>query len=104
MEESEKEYEEDVQTVEKYWDRYPQLKREKLNTPQIPFFEIRNESLERRRSKLPKIELKKFNGDAKICLSFWSQCQKFQEDKVISDSDKFQYFYKQQFQIPKQQV
>lgn len=56
-----------------------------------PLFENGNESLEKRNFKLPKIELKKFNGDIKDYLSFWSQIQKIHEDKSVSDSDKFQY-------------
>ena len=41
--------------------------------------------------KLPKIELKTFNGDLKDWLQFWSQFQKIDEDESLHASDKFQY-------------
>ncbi|XP_035221172.1 uncharacterized protein LOC118194090, partial [Stegodyphus dumicola] len=46
---------------------------------------------EKRKFKLPKIELKKFNGEAKEFLTFWSQFSKIHEDPTIPDEDKFQY-------------
>jgi hypothetical protein len=41
--------------------------------------------------KLPKIELKKFNGDLKNWVGFWSQFSKIHEDASLHDADKFQY-------------
>ncbi|XP_024872411.1 uncharacterized protein LOC112454980 [Temnothorax curvispinosus] len=41
--------------------------------------------------KLPKIELKKFSGDVKEWLPFWSQFKKIHEDANINKGDKFQY-------------
>lgn len=41
--------------------------------------------------KLPKIEIKKFNGELLEWLSFWSQFEKIHEDSELHDSDKFQY-------------
>jgi len=41
--------------------------------------------------KLPKIELKKFDGDLKNWLGFWSQFEKIHNDDKLHDSDKFQY-------------
>ena len=41
--------------------------------------------------KLPKFEIRKFDGDLKEWLGFWSQFQKIHEDSSIHDSDKFQY-------------
>ncbi|GFV26005.1 DUF1758 domain-containing protein [Trichonephila clavipes] len=46
---------------------------------------------ESRKFKLPKIELKKFNGEAKEYLTFWSQFQKIHEDREIAAEDKMQY-------------
>ncbi|GBL55307.1 hypothetical protein AVEN_124391-1 [Araneus ventricosus] len=46
---------------------------------------------EKRKFKLPKIEPKKFTGDAKEYLSFWSQFRKIQEDTSIPNEDKMQY-------------
>ena len=41
--------------------------------------------------RLPKIELKKFSGDIKDWLQFWSQFKKIHEDESIVAEDKFQY-------------
>ncbi|GBN92576.1 hypothetical protein AVEN_155546-1, partial [Araneus ventricosus] len=49
------------------------------------------EFFEKRKFKLPKIELKKFTGDAKEYLSFWSQFRKIHEDISIPNEDKMQY-------------
>ncbi|GFT01966.1 integrase catalytic domain-containing protein [Trichonephila clavipes] len=40
---------------------------------------------------LPKIELKKFVGNAKEHLTFWSQFKKIHEDESLPNEDKFQY-------------
>ncbi|KAF2890626.1 hypothetical protein ILUMI_15547 [Ignelater luminosus] len=45
----------------------------------------------KRRFKLPKIEPKKFGGDLKDWLQFWSQFKNIHEDKIITTEDKFQY-------------
>ena len=45
----------------------------------------------KRKFKLPKLELTKFNGDIKDWLSFWSQFKKIHEDDDIEPEDKFQY-------------
>ncbi|GFY42640.1 uncharacterized protein TNIN_383241 [Trichonephila inaurata madagascariensis] len=44
-----------------------------------------------RKFRLPKLELKKFDGDAKDYLSFWSQFQKIHDDRSIPEEDKMQY-------------
>ncbi|XP_071575634.1 uncharacterized protein [Temnothorax nylanderi] len=41
--------------------------------------------------KLPKIELRKFSGDVKEWLPFWSQFKKIHENANINKGDKFQY-------------
>lgn len=41
--------------------------------------------------KLPKIELRKFSGDVKEWLPFWSQFRKIHENANINKGDKFQY-------------
>ncbi|GFV11159.1 DUF1758 domain-containing protein [Trichonephila clavipes] len=46
---------------------------------------------EKRKFKLPKIELKKFNGDPKEFLAFWSQFKKIHDDGSIAEEDKIQY-------------
>lgn len=45
----------------------------------------------RRKFKLPTLELKKFDGNIKNWLPFWSQFQKVHEDSEIDLSDKVQY-------------
>lgn len=45
----------------------------------------------KRTYKLPKIEIKKFNGQIIEWLSFWSQFEKIHKDEELHDSDKFQY-------------
>ncbi|GFT43854.1 uncharacterized protein TNCV_4245121 [Trichonephila clavipes] len=44
-----------------------------------------------RKFKLPELELRKFGGDPKEFLSFWSQFQKIHDDGSIPDEDKMQY-------------
>ncbi|GFS82217.1 uncharacterized protein TNCV_250541 [Trichonephila clavipes] len=46
---------------------------------------------EKRKFKLPKIELKKFNGDPKEILAIWSQFKKIHDDSSIAEEDKMQY-------------
>ncbi|GFT71676.1 uncharacterized protein TNCV_4689691 [Trichonephila clavipes] len=46
---------------------------------------------ESRKFKLPKIKLKKFNGESKKYLTFWSQFQKIHKDRGIAAEDKMQY-------------
>src|SRR5665811_1083857 len=46
---------------------------------------------EKRNFKLPKIELKKFNGEFEDWLGWWTQFSKIHEDKRIHEADKFQY-------------
>lgn len=41
--------------------------------------------------KLPKIELKKFNGDPREWLQFWSIFKKIHGDTKLSNEEKFQY-------------
>jgi hypothetical protein len=41
--------------------------------------------------KLPKIKIKKFNGNLSEWLGFWSQFEKIHLDEELHDSDKFQY-------------
>ena len=48
-------------------------------------------SSSRRTYKLPKIEIKKFNGELKEWLGFWSQFEKIHSDEELHNSDKFQY-------------
>ncbi|XP_063537530.1 uncharacterized protein LOC134746888 [Cydia strobilella] len=46
-----------------------------------------------RRFRLPKFELRKFDGNTKNWIGFWCQFQKINDDESIDDGDKFQYLY-----------
>uniref|UniRef100_A0A1Y1MG61 CCHC-type domain-containing protein n=2 Tax=Photinus pyralis TaxID=7054 RepID=A0A1Y1MG61_PHOPY len=46
---------------------------------------------QRKIMKLPKIELKKFDGSIRDWLPFWSQFEKIHTDETIALEDKFQY-------------
>ena len=50
-----------------------------------------SEATRKRNFKLPKIELKKFSGELKDWIGFWSQFQKIDEDESLHETDKFQY-------------
>lgn len=49
------------------------------------------ESHNKRTYRLPKIELKKFNGELTEWLGWWSQFRKIHQDDELDPSDKFQY-------------
>ncbi|GBM83902.1 hypothetical protein AVEN_199789-1 [Araneus ventricosus] len=86
---AERAFEEDFLSAEKYRDRFSEL------CAQIQRLSMKEtetkEFSEKRKFKLPKIELKKFTGDAKEYLSFWSQFSKIHEDTSIPNEDKIQY-------------
>ncbi|GFX76392.1 retrovirus-related Pol polyprotein from transposon opus [Trichonephila clavipes] len=50
-----------------------------------------NNSVQKRKFKLPKLELRKFSGEPKDYLAFWSQFEKIHMDATIAEEDKFQY-------------
>ncbi|GFT48818.1 putative RNA-directed DNA polymerase from transposon X-element [Trichonephila clavipes] len=50
-----------------------------------------NNSVQNRKFKLPKLELRKFRGEPKDYLAFWSQFEKIHMDATIAEEDKFQY-------------
>lgn len=45
----------------------------------------------RSKYKLPKLELRKFSGDPKEWLAFWSQFKEIHKDASMSAENKFQY-------------
>jgi hypothetical protein len=45
----------------------------------------------RKTYKLPKIEIRKFDGDLRNWIGFWAQFEKIHDDPDIHDVDKFQY-------------
>jgi hypothetical protein len=52
---------------------------------------VGGETSHKKTYKLPKIEIRKFSGELKEWLGFWSQFQKIHEDNTLHNSDKFQY-------------
>ena len=48
-------------------------------------------NVNKRKFRLPTLEFKKFGGDVKDWLTFWSQFKKIDEDPEMDDADKFQY-------------
>ncbi|GFU68502.1 putative RNA-directed DNA polymerase from transposon X-element [Trichonephila clavipes] len=85
-------YEEDFLKAEEYRDKFGQIcplleaSQEKILIPE------ENVSVEKRKFKLPKLELRKFCGEPKDFLAFWSQFEKIHLDPTIVEEDKFQYF------------
>ncbi|GFS59224.1 uncharacterized protein NPIL_673531 [Nephila pilipes] len=63
-------YKEDFQSAENYRDQYCELKTGNIMDKPTGLPETR--IIEKRPSKLPRIELKRFNVDAKEYLAFWS--------------------------------
>ncbi|GFU30829.1 integrase catalytic domain-containing protein [Trichonephila clavipes] len=83
-----KEYLDDMEDAENYRDRYIEICTRvdlKIRETVVPT------ETEKRSFKLPKIELKKFSGEAKDFLAFWSQFQKIHNDKSIAEEDKMHY-------------
>ncbi|GFX33657.1 uncharacterized protein TNCV_1933241 [Trichonephila clavipes] len=82
------EYLDDMEDAENYRDRYIEICTRvdlKIRETVVPT------ETEKRSFKLPKIELKKFSGEAKDFSAFWSQFQKIHNDKNIAEEDKMQY-------------
>ncbi|GFU94432.1 uncharacterized protein TNCV_2644201 [Trichonephila clavipes] len=82
------EYLDNMEDAENYRDRYIEICTRvdlKIRETVVPT------ETEKRSFKLPKIELKKFSGEAKDFLAFWSQFQKIHNDKSIAEEDKMQY-------------
>ncbi|GFW24141.1 DUF1758 domain-containing protein [Trichonephila clavipes] len=82
------EYLDDMEDAENYRDRYIEMCTRvdlKVRETVVPT------ETEKRSFKLPKIKLKKFSGEAKDFLAFWSQFQKIHNDKSIAEEDKMQY-------------
>ncbi|GBL82418.1 hypothetical protein AVEN_252560-1 [Araneus ventricosus] len=74
VEDAEQAYEEDFMSAEKYRDNYIEFF---LQIEQMCLKDSSTKDLsEKRKFNLPKIELKKFDGNAKDYLTFWSQFRK----------------------------
>jgi len=82
--------------IEEYKDkiRLALIKLEKVLVPKVPpaseYGSAQGGSM-KKTFKLPKIELRKFNGELTDWLGFWAQFSKIHEDVDLHESDKFHY-------------
>ncbi|XP_011858502.1 PREDICTED: uncharacterized protein LOC105556050 [Vollenhovia emeryi] len=104
-ESTEQEMDQEVQHADEYRRKYQQAKvevtrleeetQQRNAAPPVQGREYRQNNLPYQENKgtfkLPKIELKKFSGDVREWLQFWSQFKNIHEDQTVSKEDKFQY-------------
>jgi len=91
---SEEDYIAEYEAIDKYRDEwlFVEQKHNKLRRSVSPSNFSTCESTSKRRSfKLPKIELKKFDGSLIEWLGWWAQFSKIHEDEELHTTDKFQY-------------
>lgn len=62
-----------------------------VNNPEETTFSNVEMVNNRRKFRLPKLELKKFDGDVRNWILFWGKFKKIHEDNDIDLEDKFQY-------------
>ncbi|XP_055936868.1 uncharacterized protein LOC129966467 [Argiope bruennichi] len=95
LEENTAEYETDFEAAENYRDKYLELKTKVatfLNKNSRCVSECSSKNNDAK-LKVPKFELKKFSGDPKEFLTFWSIFSKTHESDELSEIDKFLYLY-----------
>lgn len=80
-------------TMKSKYEEYLQTKKDNcsVQSEQTPNARCYNEVDQRRRFVLPKIELRKFDGEVKSWLGFWGQFHKIHDDVNIDTDDKYQY-------------
>ena len=104
---TEEEEDAELLTIEDYKERYLTIKTKvdfalnpvrdagprssRSNSPSASSVGVINQARQNKSYKLPKIEIKKFDGELKNWLSFWAQFEKIHNDVNIHDADKFQY-------------
>ncbi|GFV93266.1 putative RNA-directed DNA polymerase from transposon X-element [Trichonephila clavipes] len=85
-------YQEDFTKAEEYRDKFCQFfSILEASQEQEILVSEENNSVQKRKFKLPKLELRKFSGEPKDYLAFWSQFEKIHMDATIAEEDKFQY-------------
>jgi hypothetical protein len=85
-------YEAECTAIEEYKDKVRDIKMKiESLVITVPPQAITPTTSDKKVSKLPKVGIRKFNGDLTEWLSFWSQFLKVHEDSKIHDADKFQY-------------
>ncbi|GFS54439.1 putative RNA-directed DNA polymerase from transposon X-element [Trichonephila clavipes] len=84
-------YQEEFSKAEEYQDKFCQIfSILEASQEQNILVSKENNSVQKRKFKLPKLELRKFSGEPKDYLAFWSQFEKIHKDATIAE-DKFQY-------------
>lgn len=99
---SEKDLETEVLSCEDYVDEFIAIGRRvrktlgskecKVNGSTNSNAEFSSNATNEKRFKLPKIQIKKFDGQLLSYLTFWGQFKKIHEDKELDEVDKFHYF------------
>ncbi|GFV60236.1 putative RNA-directed DNA polymerase from transposon X-element [Trichonephila clavipes] len=85
-------YQEDFSKAEEYRDKFCQtFSILEASQEQEILVSEENNSVQKRKFKLPTLELRKFSGEPKDYLAFWSQFEKIHMDATIAEEDKFQY-------------
>ncbi|GBM06014.1 hypothetical protein AVEN_49403-1 [Araneus ventricosus] len=88
------EFEADFEAAESYRDSYLKLKTKVEASLKSSRGLMQCSSMDNApKLKLPKFELKKFSGDPKGFLTFWSIFSKIHESDDLTEVDKFQYLY-----------
>ncbi|GBM20390.1 hypothetical protein AVEN_222098-1 [Araneus ventricosus] len=88
------EFEADFEAAESYRDDYLELKTKVEASLNSSRGLMQCSSMDNApKLKLPKFELKKFSGDPKEFLTFWSIFSKIHESDDLTKVDKFQYLY-----------
>ncbi|GFW57405.1 putative RNA-directed DNA polymerase from transposon X-element [Trichonephila clavipes] len=83
-------YQEDFSKAEEYRDKFYQIfSILEASQEQKILVSEENNSVQKRKFKLPKLELRKFSGEPKDYLAFWSQFEKIHMDATIAEEDKF---------------
>ncbi|GFY20891.1 putative RNA-directed DNA polymerase from transposon X-element [Trichonephila clavipes] len=83
-------YQEDFSKAEEYRDKFCQIfSILEASQEQEILVSEENNSVQKRKFKLPKLELRKFSGEPKDYLAFWSQFEKIHMDATIAEEDKF---------------
>ena len=97
---TDEEQQEEISVVSEYKERYRMAKVKADNFLEAKLDPVRPDSSDttqcglagpKKTYKLRKIEIRKFNGDLREWLGFWTQFEKIHEDSTLHDSDKFQY-------------
>ncbi|XP_055948336.1 uncharacterized protein LOC129981504 [Argiope bruennichi] len=77
--------------VQQWAQQFSSLLVDRKTNPSVNADTLSSVGGEKRKFKLPRLELKKFGGEIKDWLPCWGQFRKIDEDNDIDETDKFQY-------------